>query len=355
MQHIRSTGYNIYFEDAGYQALSQYLTENKLDTVFVLVDGHTAEYCFDTLKKKLKSPLTIHKIVIPAGEQHKNIETCNQVWQELVELNADRKSVLINLGGGMVTDLGGFASATFKRGIRFINIPTTLLSMVDASVGSKTGVDLDNLKNLIGLFANPDMVLIDTAYLTTLPKREFNSGLAEIVKYGLTFDAELLEKIWTFDQHNTDTLQEVIYTSVQIKNKVVLEDFKENGLRKTLNYGHTVGHAIESFYLKSNDLPTLLHGEAIAIGMVVEAYLSHKKYGFDRTILERLKNWAIATYGKTELHKEHYSRFLSLMQHDKKNEQGTVKYVLLKAVEDFMINVEADEQIVMKGLDYYNG
>ncbi|PIE48660.1 MAG: 3-dehydroquinate synthase [Flavobacteriales bacterium] len=354
MQHIKSTGYNIYFNNTGYQVLSQYLNKNKTHTIYILVDSNTDRCCFELLKNKLKNNFNIQKIIIPAGEQHKNIFTCKKVWQELTKLNADRKSVLINLGGGMVTDLGGFVAATFKRGIKFINIPTTLLSMVDASVGSKTGVDLDNLKNLIGLFANPEMVLIDLEYLSTLEKREFNSGLAEIIKYGLTFDAGLLNKVWNLNQYTTDVLQKIIYNSIQVKNKVVLEDFKETGLRKVLNFGHTIGHAIESFYLENESLPTLLHGEAIAIGMVAEAYISHKKYGFDKTVLKQLKNWTINTYGKIPLDKNHYPVFLSLMQHDKKNEQGTVKYVLLKAVGDFVINTNANEDLVIKALNFYN-
>lgn len=359
MKDIRSTDYTIYFNEKGYQTLSRFLIGNEDCTVFTLTDSNTGRHCLEKFKNKLKNHIHAHNIriydiEIPAGEQHKNIETCNYVWKELVRLNADRKSILINLGGGMVTDLGGFAAATFKRGIKFINVPTTLLSMVDAAVGSKTGVDLDHLKNLIGLFANPEMVLVDTDYLKTLPKREFNSGLAEIVKYGLTHDAGLLEKIWAFDQNHTDALNDIIYTSVQIKNNVVLEDFKETGLRKVLNFGHTVGHAIESFYLENEGLPTLLHGEAITIGMVVEAYISHKKFGFEKNTLERLKNWSIETYGKTNLPKDHFADFLALMRHDKKNEQGTVKYVLLKAVGDFVINADADGELVLAGLEFYN-
>ncbi|MCL4116894.1 UNVERIFIED_CONTAM: hypothetical protein GTU68_058574 [Idotea baltica] len=353
MKPIKSTDYSIYFNDDAYQNLNDYISNNKVDSVFILADEHTQIFCLPKFKAKISGDVSIQIITINAGEINKNITTCVEVWKKLTELEADRKSVLINVGGGMVTDLGGFVASTFKRGIKFINIPTTLLSMVDASVGSKTGVDLDNLKNLIGLFSNPEMVLIDTTYLETLPERELKSGVAEVIKYGLTFDSKLLDSIYQDKWKEIDSLNDIIYKSIEIKNKVVLEDYKETGLRKVLNYGHTVGHAVESYCLEHSDLDRLLHGEAIAIGMIVEAYMSNKKYGFPKKELIALKEYVLKTYGKTNIDKKHYSAILELMKHDKKNIKGTVRYILLKDICDFVIDGVAENEMVVEGLVYY--
>ncbi|RPE00773.1 3-dehydroquinate synthase [Aureibaculum marinum] len=354
MKPIKSTDYSIYFNADAYQNLNSYIFNNKIDTIFVLADENTNTYCLPIFKTKISKDISVKTILIKSGEINKNITTCVNVWKKLTELEADRKSLVINIGGGMVTDLGGFVASTFKRGIKFINIPTTLLSMVDASVGSKTGVDLDNLKNLVGLFSNPEMVLIDTSYLKTLPERELKSGVAEIIKYGVTFDAELLDKIEHDKWKNSEDLDAIIYQSIQIKNKVVLEDYKETGLRKVLNYGHTVGHAIESYYLDHPDLKRLLHGEAIAIGMVVEGYISNQQYGFPQNKLETLKQYILKTYGKVTIDKKHYASILELMKHDKKNIKGTVRYILLKDIADFIIDGEASLASVIEGLEYYS-
>ncbi|MDY7395105.1 3-dehydroquinate synthase [Aureibaculum sp. 2210JD6-5] len=353
MTPIKSTDYSIYFNDDAYQQLNDYISNNQLDTIFVLVDENTQQLSLPKFKSKISESLTIETILIKAGEVNKNIDTCVKVWKKLTELEADRKSLIINLGGGMVTDLGGFVASTFKRGIKFINIPTTLLSMVDASVGSKTGVDLDNLKNLVGLFSNPEMVLIDTTYLETLPERELKSGVAEIIKYGLTFDPKLLDAIYQDKWKNVDELAVIISKSIQIKNKVVLEDYKETGLRKVLNFGHTVGHAIESYYLENPDLDSLLHGEAIAIGMVVEAYISSQLHNFPEKELENLKRYVLKTYGKTNIDKKHFSAILDLMKHDKKNTKGTVRYILLEDLGKFVIDAVASNEMVVEGMQYY--
>ncbi len=225
--------------------------------IFVLVDNNTREHCWPILKNQMESNHAMEVLEIRAGEKFKNLETCQQIWEQLSVLGADRKSVIINLGGGVITDMGGFVASCFKRGIRFINIPTTLLSMVDASVGAKTGIDLGVLKNQIGLFSNPEMVLIDPEYLKTVSDREMRSGLAEIIKYGYTFDKSLWEEIRTFDSVDLTRIVPLVHKSVEIKNQVVLDDLHESGLRKTLNFGHTAGHAIESYFLDKdfkNDL-----------------------------------------------------------------------------------------------------
>jgi len=354
MTSIQSTNYSIHFDDDGYLQVNNYLDSDEISSVFVLVDENTHVHCLSKFQQKLSVKKDIKVITIKSGEIHKNITTCVTVWKELTQLGADRKSILINLGGGMVTDLGGFVASTFKRGIKFINIPTSLLSMVDASVGSKTGVDLDNLKNLVGLFSNPEMVLIDTDYLITLPAREMRSGIAEIIKYGLTFDPKLLIEIKSDNWKNISKLNTIIYQSIAIKNDVVLQDPKEENLRKVLNYGHTVGHAIESYFLEHPELENLTHGEAVAIGMVIEAYLSHKLHNFPETELASLKEYIHKTYGKTKIETKHYTDILDLMKHDKKNINGSIRYILLKDISDFVINATAPTELVVEGLDYYN-
>ena len=354
MKSIQSTGYSIYFNQDAYKELDSYLTNYQISTIFVLVDENTHKLCYPEFHKRISTKKKITVIEISAGELNKNIDTCVEVLKKLTDLGADRKSLLLNLGGGMITDLGGFVASTFKRGIKFINIPTTLLSMVDASVGSKTGVDLDNLKNLIGVFSNPEMVLADPDYLLTLSKREMRSGVAEIIKYGLTFNNKLLVEIRNDNWLNINDLNHIIYQSIKIKNEVVIQDINEQNLRKVLNFGHTVGHAIESYFLDHLSLENFTHGEAIAIGMVIEAYLSHKLHGFPLNELESLKTYIHKTYGKTSIPYEHYDAIVDLMKHDKKNKNGTIHYILLKNVEDFIINGTAPTALVIEGLNYYN-
>ena len=354
MKAILSTGYSVNFNEDAYAKLDNYLSDNEVSTIFLLVDENTHKLCYPKFLNKVNTNKLITVVEIKAGEIHKKIDTCVDVWKKLTELGADRNSILLNLGGGMVTDLGGFVASTFKRGIRFINIPTTLLSMVDASVGSKTGVDLDNLKNLIGVFSNPEMVLIDPDYLETLSKREMRSGVAEIIKYGLTFDHKLLNDVLNDKWLNINNLKSIIYHSIVIKNNVVLEDINERHLRKVLNFGHTVGHAIESYFLEQISLKNFTHGEAIAIGMVIEAYLSHKLHDFPLTELDSLKEYIHKTYGKKLIPSKHYDSIMDLMKHDKKNRNGTIHYILLKNIADFIIDGTASEELVIDGLNYYN-
>src|SRR5690606_32174448 len=207
-----------------------------------------------------------------AGEENKNIDFCIGIWKMLLDFGAERNSLLINLGGGVVTDMGGFAASTYKRGIDFVQIPTTLLSQVDASIGGKTGIDLDTVKNIIGTFTQPEAVYINVDFLNTLDKRQLVSGFAEMIKHDFIFDASYFEDLKGFSFDRPD--EDLIYRSVGIKNEVVKQDPKESGLRKILNFGHTIGHAVETYSIDNDDNP-LLHGEAIAVGMICEAYLSH--------------------------------------------------------------------------------
>ncbi len=354
MNSIQATNYQVHFQQEAFKVLNLYIASSKPSKIIVLVDENTKKDCLPYFLSKLDSNSHIETIAINAGEIHKNIDTCVVVWSALTDLNADRKSLLINLGGGMVTDLGGFVASTFKRGIKFINIPTTLLSMVDASVGSKTGVDLGTLKNLIGLFSNPEMVLIDTVFLSTVSKRELHSGLAEIIKYGLTYDINLWNSIKVNSKLLDANLDVLIYRSIEIKNEVVLQDPKENGLRKILNFGHTIGHAIESYFLESEHKETLTHGEAIAIGMVIEGYFSSKLLNFPEAELDNIKSTIIDFFGHVEILSEDYEPIIDLMKYDKKNIGSTVNFVLLENLAQFKIDCTVEHDILVEGLNFYN-
>lgn len=350
MQTIISTGYPVHFQETGYNALNDFIIEKGFKTVFVLVDENSHEHCLPILQQEITAKVIFEVIEIESGEINKNLQTCISLWQALTDLGADRKSLLINIGGGVITDMGGFVASCYKRGIQFVNIPTTLLSMVDASVGGKTGVDLGVLKNQIGLFADPEMVLIDPLYLQTLSEKEIISGTAEIIKYGLTYDKNIWEQ---FLKTEDVDLVGMIHRSIEIKNEVVLEDRLESNLRKILNYGHTLGHAVESYFLESEDKETLTHGQAIAVGMITEAYISSKLFDFPKEDLTTIKKTIIRIFGKVPVLKEDYPAIIDLMKHDKKNVNGQVNFVLLEAIEKYKIDCKVSIDLIEEALDYY--
>ena len=354
MTPILSNNYFVNFNEDAYRKLNIYISENKPSTIFVLVDENTNFHCLPILLQELETEAAIEIIEIEAGEENKNLDTCSGVWHALTELRADRKSLMINLGGGVITDLGGFAASTFKRGIAFVNIPTTLLSMVDASVGGKTGVDLGVLKNQIGLFSDPEMVLIDPRFLETISDRELRSGLAEIIKYGITYDIHLWNEINSFKELNISNISNLIHRSIEIKNEVVTKDPKENGLRKILNFGHTLGHAIESYFLESEDKENLTHGEAIAIGMVTEAYISQKLLNFPSEHVKSIKETILGIYKKAKIDSQDYEGIMELLIHDKKNVGGQVNFVLLTDFEQFKLDCKVEKELIIEALNYYN-
>ena len=351
MKSIQAATYLVHFQEIAYQKLNDLIRKEAYSTIFILVDENTFTHCYPKFIPNLDTDRNIEVIEIESGEINKNIETCVGVWNAITELGGDRKSLLITLGGGVITDLGGFVASTFKRGIDFVNIPTTLLSMVDAAVGGKTGVDLGVLKNQIGLFSNPEMVLIDTAYLTTVTDREMKSGMAEIIKYGLTYDLKLFNHIKKYNGLNVNDL---IFRSIEIKNEIVLKDPTEKNLRKVLNFGHTIGHAIESFYLESVDKENFTHGEAIAIGMVCESYISSIQLGFSSQQVSEIKETVLAIYGKTTLLKEDYTSIIDLLKHDKKNENGQINFVLIKDFEKHQLDCKVSEELIVESLNFYN-
>lgn len=354
MKSILSTSYYVHFQENTFAELKKYLKENFHSKLFILVDSNTNQDCIPYFFNKMGKEISFEIIEVKAGEIYKNLNTCTDIWNALTKLGADRKSLMINLGGGVITDMGGFAASTFKRGIRFINIPTTLLSMVDASVGGKTGIDLGVLKNQIGMFSNPEMVLIDTGFLKTVSDREMHSGLAEIIKYGFTFDVSIWEQLKSLRNVDLEIIDDLVYRSIEIKNDVVLKDLKEDNIRKALNFGHTIGHAIESYFLESEDKENLTHGESIAIGMVIELYYSSKIFDFPMVETNAIKDYMINFYGKTIIKESDFEPIIDLMQYDKKNVNGIVNFILLKKMEQCEIDVQVDEKLLIEGLNYYN-
>jgi 3-dehydroquinate synthase len=353
MQSIPANNYPIHFNEKGYEALNLFLDNTHYSKLFIIVDSHTNEYCLPKFLPYLATDLTIEIIEFEAGEPNKNIETCVQLWNVLTELGADRKSLILNLGGGVVTDLGGFVASTFKRGIDFIHIPTSLLSMVDASVGGKTGVDLGHLKNQIGVINVPKMVLIDTQYLETLSKDEMRSGLAEMLKHGLIYDKKYWEQFLDLKAIDFADFDELIYRSVEIKNEIVTQDPTEKNIRKALNFGHTLGHAIESYFLENDDKKSLLHGEAIAIGMILESFISLEKNLINQQEYNQIKSTIKAIYDDIVFDETDINPILELLIHDKKNEYGNIQFALIEGIGKIKINQSVENELILKSFDDY--
>lgn len=353
MQKIQATGYSINFNQNGYVFLNAYLEEKNYSKLFVLVDSNTYVNCLPHFLAHIATDLEIEVIEIESGESHKTIDTCVQLWHSLTELGGDRKSLLLNLGGGVISDIGGFIASTFKRGIDFINIPTTLLAMVDASIGGKNGVDLANLKNQIGIINSPKAVLIDSTYLETLPQNEMRSGLAEMLKHGLIFDKLYWEKFLNLNDFTTEDLDDLIYHSVVIKNAIVSQDPTENGIRKALNFGHTLGHAIESYFLESSTKKTLLHGEAIAAGMILESYLSMQKELISREEYSQIKSGIQAIFEPIDFEENDLQPIMDLLIHDKKNEYGKIQFALLDGIGKIKINQYAENEWIINAFEDY--
>ena len=354
-QLIQASTYQILFQDFGYNALNEIIKENKYSKIFVVLDQNSNEYCLSTLLPLLETEVAIEIVELEAGEENKTIETCIQVWNVLLELGADRKSLIINLGGGVITDMGGFIAATFKRGIHFINIPTTLLAMVDASVGGKNGIDFGGLKNQIGTITNPVMVIIDSGFLKTLPQNQLKSGLAEMLKHGLIAKKSHWEALQNFKSINFDDFDTLIFESINIKNEIVTQDPTENGIRKTLNFGHTIGHAIETYFLENQLKPNLLHGEAIAVGMIMESYISLQKKLITKAEFDSIKSQLKSIFEDIEIAENEYQEIIKLLVHDKKNEYGNVQYALLNSIGNCIINQTTENEIITSAfLDYKN-
>ena len=346
MNQIKSNNYSIYFNKDGYQKLKSLISKVNYSNIFILADENTKENCLGKFISYVD--ISFNLIQISSGEKNKNLNTCSYVWKFLNKNKADRDSLLINLGGGVITDMGGFIASCYKRGIDFINIPTTLLSMVDASVGSKTGVNFDVLKNNIGIFSDPKIVIIDQDYLKTLDKRNTLSGYAEIFKHSL-ISGNLFDYLITNDDVIFNDL--IIHNSIKVKNEIVKRDRNESDIRKSLNFGHTIGHAVESLKMSNNEF--LLHGEAVVAGIIIELYLSKIKLGFPSSKLDLINNHLKSSFEKINLNKNEINELLRLIKFDKKNYQNDTNFVLLNDVGKYLIDQNVDEKEVKEAIEYY--
>lgn len=351
---IEAGEYSVVFGDQGYKELSRLIDEKKYSKLFILTDNNVNEACMPIFLPQLATDLEFEIIEIEAGEENKTIETSLQLWQILAEFNADRKALIINIGGGMMTDLGGFIAATYKRGVDFVNIPTSLLAMVDASVGGKNGVNLDSLKNMIGTFTEPQLVVVDVNYLGSLPGNQMRSGLAEMFKHGLIADASYWNQLKDLSQLTTDDLELLIYHSVCIKNEIVQQDPEEKNMRKLLNFGHTLGHVIESYSLQNTNIQPLLHGEAIAIGMILEAYLSYKKGLLTKSSYTEIKETLNLMYTPIVFNENDMELCTSLLIHDKKNENGKILFTLLQEIGEGVINQSVESEYIKEAFYDYS-
>ncbi|MGM0582152.1 MAG: 3-dehydroquinate synthase [Bacteroidota bacterium] len=331
----------VYFKELSY--IKELLASVEHSHLFVLTDENSKEYCYPLIKDFLE----YHQVIeIASGEKHKTLDSCNLIWNALTNATADRKALLINLGGGVITDMGGFCAGTYKRGIRFINIPTTLLSQVDASVGAKTGIDFNGYKNHIGLFCEAEAVLVNPVFHQTLPNEQLVSGYAEMLKHGLIAD----KKHWQdclengFEKFSNELIQQ----SVKIKEKVVENDPTEKGLRKILNFGHTIGHAIETHLL--NTEKELLHGEAIGLGMIAEAYISKSKGLLNEqeynNIVEKLRE----IYKSPKIEKASFDDIKRLCKQDKKNNNGELKMSLLENIGKAVYDIPVEPELIDEAL-----
>lgn len=327
------------------------IAECEHDKIFILTDQTTHDMCLPKLQNFLCLK-GAQSIVIKAGDTNKTLDSLAEVWTALSQGGATRHSLMINLGGGMVTDLGGFAASTFKRGIDFINIPTTLLAMVDASVGGKTGINFGGLKNEIGVFSDSKFVIINTQFLDTLDHDNICSGYAEMLKHGLISDNKHWAELVGFNLAQPDLaqLQRMVAESIKVKERIVTEDPHEHGIRKALNLGHTVGHALESFAMKHSR--PVLHGYAVAYGMVCELYLSARKTGFPTDKMHQTVRFILDHYGRLPYTCDDYPELLELMRHDKKNTSGIINFTLLGGIGDIRINQTATKEEIEEALDF---
>jgi 3-dehydroquinate synthase len=333
------------------ESLPAYLASKSYSKIVLLADTHTRKHCYPLVKLFLPKHELI--VVLP-GEQHKNLATCEQIWGVMTNAQLDRHALMLNLGGGVIGDMGGFCAATYKRGNDFVQIPTTLLSQVDASVGGKLGIDFQGFKNHLGVFTLPKNVLIDASFLQTLSYVELRSGFAEIIKHCLIADADKWEEIRKkdFEEQNWPDL---IAHSVEIKKKVVAEDPTEQGLRKILNFGHTIGHAVETYFLSKPPKQRLLHGEAIAAGMIMETFVAYRKKMVDLQTLEQVEEFIFSVYGKAPISMSDVPTIIALAQQDKKNRGGELRFSLLDKIGHCGYDIKVTAAEIQQAVAYYVG
>lgn len=352
MPLIKADGYNIEIGTSIFKSVSAHLNKNKYSKHFIVCDSNTLKYCLRELILNCPKLQQAEIIELDPGEESKDINLVSHIWQTLTENNADKKSLLINLGGGVVSDIGGFAASTFKRGISFINIPTTLLAMADASVGGKTGINFGGIKNHIGTFHQPKAVFIYPEYLRTLPHEHWVNGFAEIVKISLINNKSFFKTVGKINIHKGFTPLIVITKSVELKNVIVKKDPNEKGLRKTLNFGHTVGHAMESLHMQS--VKPLLHGEAVAIGMAIESYLSLCLKLITQNEFDEIMSCLKLNFRFPQINMNEIDAFYKYFKQDKKHSDKTYKLVLLNGIGQCKYDVKVTNTQLDKAILYYN-
>ena len=350
---IKSSGYSVIIGSDFYEVSNSFFSDaqKKYSKYVVLLDENTSKHCLTPLLigiDYLKDALFIE---IESGEKNKNISTCTRIWEQLAKFKADRRTLFINLGGGVISDLGGFAASTYKRGIDYVNFPTTLLAQVDASVGGKVGIDLNEIKNAVGLFSNPKAVFIYPPFFISLPTNQLNSGFAEIIKHALITDVDLWNKVKNYN-YNINNIEELIKQSVRIKNQIVMQDFLEKNVRKTLNFGHTIGHALESYSLQ-NDKKPLLHGEAVRIGMLCESFLSTRLCAMSQNQFNEIISQFLSDYRPFKIKKAAFETLLNFMRNDKKNEGNQIHFSLLAEIGKSEINCQCEESLILESLEFY--
>ncbi|WP_160137740.1 3-dehydroquinate synthase [Chryseobacterium sp. c4a] len=334
-----------------FSQLNDFLHEKTFSKIFILVDENTHEYCLPVLLGNMETDLGFEILEIEAGEEMKNIQTANQLWEILTEMQADRKALVINLGGGVITDMGGFVASTYKRGIQFINIPTTLLSMCDASIGGKTGIDLMHYKNMVGTFAFPEQIFIYPQFLETLPFKELRSGFAEMLKHGLIADKAHWNQLIQIHKLNVESVTPYIQNSMDIKQDVVEKDFHESNIRKTLNFGHTIGHAVESLCLQQGN--PILHGEAVAMGMISEAHLAFLENLISeedsRIIIENIQRY----YPYLDISDFKDEDITALLLNDKKNVDSKINFSLLTGIGACNYDHQCSQKNILEAIHFY--
>ncbi|MGQ1786546.1 MULTISPECIES: 3-dehydroquinate synthase [unclassified Saccharicrinis] len=352
MQVIEESESKVYGADDLRKDLSALIDKYRRGKVFLLMDTGSHKHCYPKIKG-LPEIDEDNMLVIEQGDHNKNVETISNVWHFLSTHGADRKSMLINLAGGMPCDLGGFAAATFKRGIDFINIPTTLLSQVDASVGGKTGINFHSFKNEIGVFKHAASVLVCNDFIKTQDQENICSGFAEMIKHALIYSKDTWNELKSFNIQNTDieALKPLVVNSIHIKEHFVKADPTEKNVRKSLNFGHTIGHAFESFAMKEGT--PILHGYAVAYGMIAELYLGHKICGFPLTKLEEINQILTSIYGKFSFGENDFEYLYYLMTHDKKNEKNQINFTLLEDIGQIKINQTCTKEEIFEALEFY--
>lgn len=337
--------------DDNFSQLNDFLHQKSFSKIFILVDENTHEYCLPVLLGNMETDLGFEILEVEAGEEMKNIQTANQLWEILTEMQADRKALVINLGGGVITDMGGFVASTYKRGIQFINIPTTLLSMCDASIGGKTGIDLMHYKNMVGTFAFPEQIFVYPKFLETLPFKELRSGFAEMLKHGLIADDKHWEQLIQIHKLDIEAVVPHIQTSMDIKQEVVEKDFHEKNIRKTLNFGHTIGHAVESLCLNQGN--PILHGEAVAMGMISEAHLAFLEGLISeeqaQSVIENIQRY----YPYMDISDFTDEDITALLLNDKKNTDRKINFSLISGIGSCTYDHQCSQKSILESLRFY--